>query len=91
MQSVVGNRIKVDSKAGYQRQVMAFPIESRPCCEEEEETPSLPPPGRKGIDDLVGGCIESTAPLLHPLFMLEPSSSEPSNEIRAGYIHVQIN
>ena len=54
-----------------------------PCCEEEEETLSLPP-GRKGIDDLVGGgCIESTAPLLHPLFMLEPSSSEPSNVIRA--------
>ena len=46
----------------------------------------MPPGGRKGIDDLVGGggccCIESAAAaLLHPLFMLDPSSSDPVNKV----------
>ena len=51
-------------------------VSNMSCTVEDEALSLLLPPWRKGIDDLVGGSV-----LLHPLFMLDPSSSDPENKM----------
>ena len=46
------------------------------CTVEDEALSLLLPPWGKGIDDLVGGSV-----LLHPLFILDPSSSDPEDKM----------